>query len=208
MKQKSSLTNGLEPSCAVESHGGLDELPRVNEFCSRPGGAGISGVGVTGSNICWIAVLMAVVFVWAPPSFGQTPPSARLHVDHFSWTFKEGAPADVACLAQTKDGLLWLGGPNGLFRFDGTRFEAFRSPFGDRLLSTDLYSLFAPLSGGPLVGLHGWGLQFPQQWAAHKLWRRDRECLQFCPGSRWNCMGRRVEWSVEVRSFGLAAYRG
>jgi hypothetical protein len=43
------------------------------------------------------------------------------------------------CLAQTTDGFLWLGGPNGLFRFDGTRFEPFGSPFGDRLLSTDRF---------------------------------------------------------------------
>jgi PAS domain S-box-containing protein len=81
-------------------------------------------------------------------------------VDHESWTFKEGAPTDVACLAQTNDGFLWLGGHNGLFRFDGTRFESFRSPFGDRLLSTNLHSLFGPLSGGLWVGYQFGGFAF------------------------------------------------
>src|SRR2546425_8179071 len=45
-------------------------------------------------------------------SLGQTPASVNVQVGHDSWTFKEGAPADVACLAQTNDGFLWLGGPN------------------------------------------------------------------------------------------------
>ena len=93
-------------------------------------------------------------------SLGQTPASGNLQVVHESWTFKEGAPADVTCLAQTNDGFLWLGGPNGLFRFDGTRFEPFSSPFGDRLLSTNLYSLFAPPSGGLGIGYTFGGFRF------------------------------------------------
>jgi signal transduction histidine kinase/ligand-binding sensor domain-containing protein len=64
-------------------------------------------------------------------------------------------------LAQTNDGFLWLcGGPNGLVRFDGTRFEPFSSPFGDRLLFANLYSLFAPPSGGLWVGYTYGGFSF------------------------------------------------
>ena len=91
---------------------------------------------------------------------GQTPALGKVQVGHDSWTFKEGAPADVQCLAQTNDGFLWLGGPNGLFRFDGTRFEPFSSPFGDRLLSNNLYSLFAPPSGGLWIGYTLGGFSF------------------------------------------------
>jgi PAS domain S-box-containing protein len=83
-----------------------------------------------------------------------------MQVGHDTWTFKDGAPADVECLAQTNDGFLWLGGQNGLFRFDGTRFEPFSSPFGDRLLSTYLYALFAPPSGGLWVGYAFGGFSF------------------------------------------------
>jgi hypothetical protein len=103
---------------------------------------------------------MIVTSVRCPSLVGQTPASVNVQVGHDSWTFKEGAPADVACLAQTNDGFLWLGGPNGLFRFDGTRFEPFSSPFGDRLLSTNLYSLFAPLSGGLWIGYTFGGFSF------------------------------------------------
>ena len=115
---------------------------------------------VRGSQLGWLLLLLVVTFNQLPLLFGQTLPSARLHVDHNSWTFKDGAPADVVCLAQTNDGFLWLGGPNGLFSFDGIRFEPFRSPFGDRLLSTNLYSLFAPPSGGLWVGYVFGGFSF------------------------------------------------
>jgi PAS domain S-box-containing protein len=103
---------------------------------------------------------MIVTCFWCQSSFGKTPASANLQVVHESWTFQQGAPADVTCLAQTNDGFLWLGGPNGLFRFDGTRFEAFSSPFGDRLLSTNLSSLFAPPSGGLWIGYTFGGFSF------------------------------------------------
>jgi ligand-binding sensor domain-containing protein len=83
-----------------------------------------------------------------------------VRVGHDFWTFKDGAPADVVCLAQTKDGFLWLGTPGGLFRFDGTRFQPFSSLSGDRLLSTNLYSLFAPPSGGLWIGYTYGGFGF------------------------------------------------
>jgi PAS domain S-box-containing protein len=112
------------------------------------------------AQLRWLVVLMIATCFRCPSSLGQTPASANVQVVHDSWTFKEGAPADVVCLAQTNDGFLWLGGPNGLFRFDGTRFEPFSSPFGDRLLSTDLYSLFTPQSGGLWIGYTFGGFSF------------------------------------------------
>src|SRR5260370_26416636 len=116
-------------------------------------------IRITASQLCWLVVLIVTCFR-CPSSLGQTPTSANLQVGHDPWTFQQGAPADVECLAQTNDGFLWLGGPNGLFRFDGTRFEPFSSPFGDRLLSTDLYSLFAPPSGGLWIGYTFGGFSF------------------------------------------------
>lgn len=107
--------------------------------------------------------LLLVLFLTAlqsPLLFGQASSAANLQVGHDVWTFKEGAPEDVTALAQTVDGFLWLGAPTGLFRFDGTRFEPFRSLFGDKLLSTNIYSLFAPTSGGLWIGYTFGGFSF------------------------------------------------
>src|ERR1700722_12965626 len=51
-------------------------------------------------------------------------------LDHRAWSTREGAPAEVGAFAQTDDGLLWLGSPTGLFRFDGLQFEPFQPPEG------------------------------------------------------------------------------
>ncbi len=115
---------------------------------------------VIASRLCWLVSLLIITCFRCPSSLGQTPASVNVQVDHDSWTFKDGAPAEVSCLAQTNDGFLWLGGPEGLFRFDGTRFEPFSSPFGDRLLSTHLYTLFASPSGGLWIGYSAGGFSF------------------------------------------------
>jgi PAS domain S-box-containing protein len=118
------------------------------------------GVLMLRAQLRWLAFLMIAVCFRFPSSLGQIPMSASMQVGHDVWTFKEGAPAVVECLTQTNDGFLWLGGENGLFRFDGTLFEPFSSPFGDRLLSTNLYSLFGPPSGGLWIGYSLGGFSF------------------------------------------------
>jgi signal transduction histidine kinase/ligand-binding sensor domain-containing protein len=42
-----------------------------------------------------------------------------------SWTGKDGAPQGITALAQTPDGILWIGSIGGLFTFDGVKFDAF-----------------------------------------------------------------------------------
>src|SRR5271167_3364077 len=81
---------------------------------------------------------------WARP---QTPVPASQRIIHESWTFKDGAPDAVWALAQTADDYLWLGTAGGLYRFDGIRFELFRSPFGDQLLTNNIAWLFASPTG-------------------------------------------------------------
>ena len=113
-------------------------------------------IRVTAWQLCRLVVLVIVTCFRCPSLLGQMPPFGSVQVVHNSWSFNEGAPTDIQCLAQTSDGFLWLGGPNGLFRFDGTRFEPFTSPFGDRLFATNLYSLFAPPSGGLCLPNESW----------------------------------------------------
>jgi signal transduction histidine kinase/ligand-binding sensor domain-containing protein len=90
----------------------------------------------------------------------QVPPPGGQKIIHESWKFKDGAPEQPRAFAQTADGYLWVGAPAGLFRFDGVRFELFRSPFGDQLQSTNVSALFAPSHGGLWVGYVFGGFSF------------------------------------------------
>jgi signal transduction histidine kinase/ligand-binding sensor domain-containing protein len=87
-----------------------------------------------------IVLIAAVSSQWA---MAQTAPSGTQPIVHESWTFKDGAPQESTAFAQTTDGYLWVGAPEGLFRFDGVRFELFRSPSGEQLQSTNVSALFA-----------------------------------------------------------------
>src|ERR1017187_10985753 len=94
-----------------------------------------------------VLILLIAAFSWQWGMAETAVPQAQRIIPE-SWTFKDGAPEGVNALAQTAAGFLWLGAPPGLFRFDGVRFEPFRSPFGDQLLSTYVFALFAPPTGG------------------------------------------------------------
>jgi signal transduction histidine kinase/ligand-binding sensor domain-containing protein len=112
------------------------------------------------------ARLVAVVLLVAamPAAAGhvdaqsQAPVADQIY--HDFWGSKEGAPALTQTLAQTSDGLLWLGTPAGLYRFDGNRFEAFQPMPGEQLLSNDVMALIAPKTGGLWVGYLFGGFSF------------------------------------------------
>lgn len=57
------------------------------------------------------------------------------------WTIDSGAPADIWALAQGRSGYLWLGTGNGLYRFDGMRFERFEPRPGEAFRSNDITAL-------------------------------------------------------------------
>ena len=104
-----------------------------------------------------IVLIAAFGWQWA---MAQAAVPGDQRIIHDSWTFKDGAPEAVEALAQTDDGYLWLGTQSGLYRFDGVRFEPFRSPLGDQLPSTNVSALFAPRTGGLWVGYRLGGFSF------------------------------------------------
>src|SRR3984957_7410001 len=94
-------------------------------------------------------------------------------LDHRAWSTRDGAPAEVGAFAQTDDGLLWLGSPTGLFRFDGLQFEPFRPPEGKAGPTGSVSMVFAPPNPSGLwmcfpCGGVGW-------WHAGRLQHFERE---------------------------------
>ncbi|HEY4305373.1 MAG TPA: two-component regulator propeller domain-containing protein [Gemmatimonadaceae bacterium] len=88
---------------------------------------------------------------------GTTAPaqhSARnlAELEHTAFTQRNGAPGQVAALAQTVDGYLWLGTSAGLYRFDGVTFELFAGPRDQMVTRSDIATLMALPDGSLWIG--------------------------------------------------------
>jgi ligand-binding sensor domain-containing protein len=89
-------------------------------------------------------------------------PGRDIHqLAHRTWGEEQGYPGRAEALAQTTDGFLWVGTDNGLFRFDGVRFEGYVPGWGDKL------------SEGPVRGLRA--LPDGSLWIAYRL--ENRICV-------------------------------
>ena len=74
-------------------------------------------------------------------------------VAHMKWMGRDGAPGNIAALAQTTDGYLWLGTPLGLYRFDGLDFASYPMTSMDvKLPALDIDALTPDLDGGLWIG--------------------------------------------------------
>jgi len=65
-----------------------------------------------------------------------------------TWTRNDGAPIDIRDLAQTTDGIVWIGSDSGLTRFDGGRFIQFQPQHGDTLPKAGVRHLTPARDGG------------------------------------------------------------
>ena len=97
------------------------------------------------SKIVWLLLLLLPL-----SSFTQGLPLRRFQ--HTAWNVQNGAPSQVTALAQTTDGYIWLGTPNGLFRFDGVTFEAYQPPHNQQFHFRSIQSLSATSDGGLWIG--------------------------------------------------------
>ena len=64
-----------------------------------------------------------IVLLWQPSASALDPTRSLAQYKHTRWTVDDGAPVIPYALAQGADGYLWIGARDGLFRFDGIRFE-------------------------------------------------------------------------------------
>src|ERR1700752_4867781 len=95
-------------------------------------------------------------------AFSEPPTSALTvrQLNHREFRAADGAPLDIATIAQTPDGTLWIGGRMGLARFDGVRFARYPQPGEEPLDSTDVASLLVTADGGLWIGFRPDGIAF------------------------------------------------
>ncbi|RYF93289.1 MAG: hypothetical protein EON95_09485, partial [Caulobacteraceae bacterium] len=105
---------------------------------------------------CFVLVLSVALIGAARPSHAQPPERSIAQYRHSHWTSEDGAPSNIAAIAQSADGFLWLGTSDGLYRFDGIRFQRIKPIPGDRTRSPQVSALAVTRSGDLWVG-HRWG---------------------------------------------------
>jgi PAS domain S-box-containing protein len=77
---------------------------------------------------------------------------------HTAWGPKDGAPSVVTALAQSTDGYLWLGSPDGVYRFDGVVFERYQPQSGGPFPARSVNSLLAVPNGDLWIGFASGGV--------------------------------------------------
>src|SRR3989442_10555448 len=100
-----------------------------------------------------IGVGAAWVFAFCASALDAQQPGPTLaQLDHKAWTIRAGAPPNVVALAQSADGVLWIGTQSGFYRFDGVGFEEFEPPAGRSLPSRFITGLLAVPDGSMWIG--------------------------------------------------------
>ena len=96
------------------------------------------------------AALAFVMIVCGCPVSAQS--RSLRQFEHTVFSLQSGAPSQIQSLVQTKDGFIWMGTVNGLFRFDGVTFEAYRPPHGQQFPHNSIQCLSATADGGLWIG--------------------------------------------------------
>lgn len=169
---------------------------------------------------CLRAYLGCVICLFVSVS-GYAQPWERTiqQFQHTAWGAKDGAPSVVTALAQSADGYLWLGSPDGLYRFDGVVFERYQPESGGPFPARPLYSLLALPNGDLWIGFtngisflrnghvtnytvrdgvpNGWTFGFAQD-REGTIWAATENGLARLEGNRWKKVGK--DWNFPGKS--------
>ncbi|MBX9798936.1 MAG: hypothetical protein K2Y13_05690 [Burkholderiaceae bacterium] len=110
--------------------------------------------------VCGCLVLLALLA--SSRLLAASIPSLE-HLEHRRWLAADGGPSQVGAIAQTRNGYLWLGTNDSLYRFDGSRFVRYEAPDGKALgivsaLLADGDDLWVGLRAGGVVLINPTGM--------------------------------------------------
>ena len=96
----------------------------------------------------------AICFVFSTTRILALDSASRIsQYGHTVWRVQDGYfGSQPYAITQTKDGYIWVGTRDGLFRFDGVRFVRWVGQSGERLPSTFVVSLLAARDGSLWIG--------------------------------------------------------
>ena len=127
-------------------------------------------------------------------------------LEHRRWTLNDDSPSQIGALAEARDGYLWLGTHDSLYRFDGFDFTRYRTPAGQEL---GIVSSLLASDSGLWVGLRNGGVHLiasveeqPSsfdlargviyalaQTADGSVWAAANDGLMRFDGKRWQQLG-------------------
>lgn len=127
-------------------------------------------------------------------------------LEHRRWTLNDDSPSQIGALAEARDGYLWLGTHDSLYRFDGFDFTRYRTPAGHEL---GIVSSLLASDAGLWVGLRNGGVhliasveEHPSsfdlargviyalaQTADGSIWAAANDGLMRFDGKRWQQLG-------------------
>jgi ligand-binding sensor domain-containing protein/signal transduction histidine kinase len=98
-------------------------------------------------------------FAVAPPSFAEPTPAPHFEYTRTLWRVSDGLPEDtVQALAESSEGLLWIGTTGGLARFDGSRIQVYGRGLARALSVNSIFCVVMGTDGSLWAGTEGGGL--------------------------------------------------
>ncbi len=105
------------------------------------------------SVACGFIAFPALLVAQSPAPFGLTPSKHLTQYIHEAWhTEKTPLEGGIRSMVQTREGYLWIGAHEGLFRFDGDNITPFNNRTTPQFVSNVVSALFEDREGSLWIG--------------------------------------------------------
>ena len=136
-----------EPLHVKRFHSGQQMLPQSLAFCQDDGFLRLFLLGL------FFVLPAAALQGQSDKPVALDPHKALTQYSHEIWeTGKTPLEGGIRCIIQTKDGYLWIGTQEGLYRFDGDRFAVYNSRNTEEMKNSSVNALAEDRDGSLWIG--------------------------------------------------------